>query len=195
MHNEPSMEKTMPIASRARPRSGGFTLFELMISLAILAILVGVGAPSMRSFINSSRLSAAASSYYDALRFSREQAAQVNHIVTLCPDNGAGACSASTGVNWQTSGLKLIDGNDSSIVYRRWPAIRSSITMTPSVAMASMSFNPDGSNDLTGTQSMKFCDPAAGPNSAGRVVVFNSAGFLSMSIANSTTAGVYRSCP
>lgn len=171
-------------------KSRGFTLLEMFIAVAILMILIGVGAPSMRSFLASSKLSSSAASYHGAILFAQDQASQLGRGVMLCPNDGA--CGAS--INWQSAGIKVVDSNDNNVVYRTWPAAGSGVGLTSSAAVTSITFNPDGTTDLTGTLTMRFCDPSAAAGSPGRLVKVNSAGFVSMAVANSKTPGVYALC-
>jgi type IV fimbrial biogenesis protein FimT len=55
-------------------KSSGFTLVELMITLAIAGILVAVGIPSFSSTISSNRLSSYANEFVTALNLARSEA-------------------------------------------------------------------------------------------------------------------------
>lgn len=162
----------------------GFTLIEMLVAIAIISALLAVGAPSMSSFLRSSRLSSAASSHYDALRYAKAKAAQINHLVVLCPNHGA--CGTTS--DWLSFGAKLVDGNDASIVYRSWPPAGAGARLSTSAAISSIAFNPDGSTDLSGSHFFKFCDASAKLEAAGRSVVVNGAGFISMAVANSSSS-------
>jgi len=64
----------------------GFTLIELMVTLTIAAIMLGVGIPSFRSFIASQRVKAAAYDLTTALMIARSEAVKRNASVTVAPD-------------------------------------------------------------------------------------------------------------
>jgi type IV fimbrial biogenesis protein FimT len=66
-------------------RSRGFTLVEVMITIAIVAIGLGLAQPAMQSFIQSSRVSAAASEMQAALARARQEAIARNTYVTVEP--------------------------------------------------------------------------------------------------------------
>ncbi|SEA48003.1 type IV fimbrial biogenesis protein FimT [Microbulbifer marinus] len=59
---------------RIAKRSAGFTLIELMIVIAILAILIAIGVPSFTSLIKNNRLTSAANDLAGALHFARAEA-------------------------------------------------------------------------------------------------------------------------
>lgn len=70
-------------------RHRGFTLIELMIGLAIVAILLVLGMPALSQFLDSSRLKAAATSFSSGLQYARSQAVSRNERVQFT-SNGAG---------------------------------------------------------------------------------------------------------
>lgn len=65
--------------------SRGFTLLELMVVVAIVAILAGVGIPAMNSFLESSRAEAKLTELSSMFAFARSQAASTKSPVTICP--------------------------------------------------------------------------------------------------------------
>ena len=67
---------------RSNPQRG-FTLVELMIGVALLAILLGMGMPAFRSFILEQRLRATGSDLRVALTLARSEAVKRNREVTL----------------------------------------------------------------------------------------------------------------
>jgi prepilin-type N-terminal cleavage/methylation domain-containing protein len=60
--------------SAGKPTVQGFTLIELMVVIAIVAVFAGLAAPSMRELISSSRLRGASSEFYAALLAARSEA-------------------------------------------------------------------------------------------------------------------------
>jgi type IV fimbrial biogenesis protein FimT len=87
-------------ARRRRARQGGFTLIELMVTLTVLGILMGVGIPSFRSFIANQRVKSAAYDMTATLVFARSEAIKRNTSITVAPDtegNWAGGWSVKAG--------------------------------------------------------------------------------------------------
>jgi type IV fimbrial biogenesis protein FimT len=64
-----------------RSRTRGFTLVELMLSLGVLAILVAIAVPSMRSFIENSRIRAASESLQNGVTLARNEAVRRNQRI------------------------------------------------------------------------------------------------------------------
>ena len=75
----------------------GFSIIELMIGVAILAILVALAVPSLTSVINNNRLAAQANEFVTALQLARSEAVRLNTAVSVCKSDDGAACSAAAG--------------------------------------------------------------------------------------------------
>ena len=82
------------MAARATPR--GFTLIELMLALAILAMLLLLGMPSFTTFLRNSEIRSTAESIINGLRAASAEAARQNTRVRFTL---AGAGDASWAIN------------------------------------------------------------------------------------------------
>jgi len=67
-----------------RQKVSGFTLLELMFTLLVAAILIGVAVPSFRGMAASSRLTTQANDLVSAMNFARSEAITRNANMTLC---------------------------------------------------------------------------------------------------------------
>lgn len=65
--------------------SGGFTLIELMITVLVVAVLLGIGVPSFRSLIVDQRMRAVSTDLRIALNTTRSEAVKRNRSVILEP--------------------------------------------------------------------------------------------------------------
>lgn len=64
-----------------RPAAAGFSLVELLTALGVSAILVAIAVPTMRSFIENSRIRAASESLQNGLSLARNEAVRRNQRV------------------------------------------------------------------------------------------------------------------
>jgi general secretion pathway protein H len=65
-------------------KTQGFTLLELMVTVAIMAIMAAIAFPSMRDFVSNSRLVNRSEQIANAFRFARTEAVRMNTPVLLC---------------------------------------------------------------------------------------------------------------
>lgn len=94
-----------------RPR--GFTLLELMTTLAILAIVAGFAAPSFVSLIESNRIQTQANTFFTSLIAARSEAVKRNQPVVLCKSADGQNCT-ETG-NWEQGWLSFADEDADSV--------------------------------------------------------------------------------
>jgi len=94
----------VPHKVAAMKTNRGFTLIELMIAIAVLAIVLGLGVPSFRDAIQNNRATAAANDVVTALQLARSEAIRRRQNVVVCRRNAAGdACD--DGTNWAVGWL------------------------------------------------------------------------------------------
>jgi type IV fimbrial biogenesis protein FimT len=123
---------------KARPRrQTGFTLIEMMVTLAVLVILLAIVAPSFRQVIANQRIKTAAFDLFSALNFARSEAVKRNASVTL----RAGATANGA---W-TTGWRLVDPADSTKYLRSWaPITNLSVVEKAGPGITAITYGSDG---------------------------------------------------
>lgn len=100
-----------PRASGATRSQLGVSLVELLIAIAILAVIAGLAAPSIGSLNERSRASAAAAAYGRAVQFAKGKAIQNGKAVRLLVNQPVSGCaSGDARAAWavvQTNGTVL----------------------------------------------------------------------------------------
>lgn len=71
----------MLIRETATHPAAGFTLVELMVTVAVVAILAGIAAPAMRVFIENARIRATSESLQNGLSLARAEAVRLNRNI------------------------------------------------------------------------------------------------------------------
>lgn len=85
---------------RSLHRTRGFTLVELMVTLAIAAILVALAVPSMTSFLAEQAAAGNADELAAAFRFARSEAIKRSASITVCASSDGQACGQDWKAGW-----------------------------------------------------------------------------------------------
>jgi len=80
------------VAARAR----GFTLIELMVTIAVAAILTALAVPAFNTFMENDRLLTQSSALVSALDLARSEAIKADTSVSVCPSTDAMTCSGAS---------------------------------------------------------------------------------------------------
>lgn len=79
---------------RTHPAASGFSLIELMVAIAIIAMLAAFAVPSYRGYLSNTHETLVQNQYRDATRFARSKAAQyhmlpISHQIESLPADAA----------------------------------------------------------------------------------------------------------
>jgi type IV fimbrial biogenesis protein FimT len=97
---------------RHTKRSAGFTLVELMVTLSLLAIIVGLAVPGLQTLVTSNRVSTLANEFTSGLSYARGQAVNKNMCTTMCISANTTAANPTcspTLTNWSSGWIILAD--------------------------------------------------------------------------------------
>ena len=112
----------------ARLRHAGFTLVEMLVTLLILAILVGVGVPTFLDATLGSRLGSAANNLVVSLHLARSEAIKRNTTVKVCPSTDGATCATSS--SWQGGWIVIAPyaaGTSDDVVLQKQAALGGNI--------------------------------------------------------------------
>ena len=163
------------IGRRAHAR--GMTLTELMITLAVAAVLMVIGVPSFKNASLGSRLSAAANNLLASVQLARSEAIKRNVAVTLCASADGATCAASGG--WEQGWIIVASG----AVMQVQQGLPTGYLLTQSGGTAPLSFQPIGIGASAATFTVCRNDPVG---SQERVLNVTAAG---MAFVTRTTTG------
>lgn len=84
---------------------------ELLIALAIVGILLTVGVPSMKTFLQSNQLIATTNELLSALHVARSEAIKLNKSVTVCASENGTECTGPASGNWRKGWVVFADAD------------------------------------------------------------------------------------
>jgi type IV fimbrial biogenesis protein FimT len=76
-------------------KSRGFTMLELMVAIAVVAVLTALAVPSFRTTIQKHRLRSATDTLQAAIDYARAEAVMRATYVSVCASADAATCSAT----------------------------------------------------------------------------------------------------
>jgi len=145
-------------------RARGFTMLELMVTMAIIALLAAVGAPAMTDFIRSNRLNAMARQLDADLQTARREAIKRNARVLICAVGSTAGKCGSGATAWASGWLVCYDANSDNDCddtatgnpnpIRRHGAIETGLTLTGPTGV--VRFNANGTQGAAGAASLTF---------------------------------------
>lgn len=139
--------KTFPLYQRQQ----GFSIIEVIIVVAVLAILTAVAAPSFQRFTSNSKVKTGAQDLYSAMLYARSEAIKRNANVTITPMNAADWSEGWTITTpAEANPLKIHDSVDG-------------VLEDPSSNLAGVVYNKSGRIEAAGNVQIFFCDDKADP--------------------------------
>jgi type IV fimbrial biogenesis protein FimT len=174
----------------ARQRRG-FTLIELMVTVAVLAIVLTVAVPSFANLVNGNRLTAQANDLLAAVEYAKTEAVKNNATVTFCHSSDGISCSVAPAGGWQgwligmsaaPTGITAGSVIRAGIVESAQLVIRATDSLTDSDD--EIRITPQGllrtNNRLPMVATLRVCNPTTSSNPNSRNVQIRSGGQLSV---------------
>jgi type IV fimbrial biogenesis protein FimT len=97
-----------------RTGKNGFTLIEMLVVIAISAILLAIGVPSMNSFLERNAVSGQVNTLLGTVALARSEAIKRNGPVTVCRSENAEtsdtpSCAGSGSNDWKIGWMTFLD--------------------------------------------------------------------------------------
>ena len=81
-----------------RKLNRGLTLYELLVTLVLVAILVGIAVPSFARTTANARIRTELNALFHAIHLARKESIMRRSVVSICPSNNGLACQP--GLDW-----------------------------------------------------------------------------------------------
>lgn len=149
------------MVGRGKPKRvpAGVSLVELMVTLAVLAIISGIAAQSFINLIRGNRLASSANELVATMQAARVAAVSNRTTVSVCPSTNGSTCSAAIGRRW----IALMAKGNAVL---RETTLHSDITVNASANLAAGNntfvFAPSGFSRVGGNASgsIGLCSPS-----------------------------------
>lgn len=90
-------------------KNRGFTMVELMITIAVLSIALSLAIPSFNATIAKNKLTAARDDLIKSFQFTKSEAINRNANVSICPSVNGTSCSGTD--DWEGGWIVYLDGS------------------------------------------------------------------------------------
>ena len=154
-------------------RQTGFTLIELIITIAVFIVVASTAGPAIQNVMRDNRTVAQVNGLLGDLNFTRSEAIKRGTVVTICqsddPEDASASCSNDK--NGWHKGWIVVDG--AGRLLRVHGALRGGTTLTYS--RGSLSYKGDGTSTGLANGTFIFCS-SAGAGSRGRSLVVGPTG-------------------
>ena len=94
-----------------RDRQRGFTLIELMITIAVVAVVVGFAMPQLGSMIRNGQMVSQGNSLLGGVQYARGEALARGQIVRMCGSSDGVSCDGEWGRGWVVFADEDADGS------------------------------------------------------------------------------------
>ena len=159
----------------------GATLLELLVVLAVSAILLAIAVPSFSGLFHASRLTSATNALIASLHVARSEAIKRRQRAVVCPSLAGETCAGSGG--WHQGWMVFHDANNNAqrdageavlLIHSPLPA---GMRVTSKGSTASyISYTPAGDTQQVGggfqAGTLTLCHVSASPDSARQVVIY-----------------------
>ena len=160
-----------------RNSSSGFTLLEVLVTLAIAAMLTVIAVPGMTSLIASSRQSSGMTELLVTMNIARSEALKRHRHVTVCKSANGTSCGGS-GVTWHDGWIVFENISSASVdqhdtgeeILHVAPSLGGNATIETNIATANfVSFRPSGRSNTAGL--FTWCDSRGAESARGLILL------------------------
>ena len=162
-------------------KSTGFTLIDLLVTVAIASIVLTLGVPAFQTIIHNNRMVTETNGLVSALNLARSEAIKRGVRVTVCKvrNQNLNNCTRNASINWENGWLVFADLNSNGRYNGGEPIIQGYEALTGGNTLRTgnsyknfVSYLPSGR--VNNSDTFRLCDDRG--TSKGRSIVINAVG-------------------
>jgi type IV fimbrial biogenesis protein FimT len=143
-----------------RKQHHGITAFDLLVCMAIVAILLTTAVPGLQAWTLNHSMSAAVATLQADLQFARAEAIRLRSHTVVCPGQPGAGCDDSAA--WESGWMLFADPNGDREWQTNEPVLRQSpvqgtLSIASSLARNRLKFTPQGAAPASNA-TLTFCD-------------------------------------
>jgi type IV fimbrial biogenesis protein FimT len=133
--------------TRRKTTHAGFTMIELLMTIAIATVLTMIAIPSFRFVTNSNRIASEVNGLLGDLQFARAEAIKEGQNVTVCVSAAGASCDGTA--TWKSGWIVYSNSTNTTIpvvgsILRIQNTFTGSDTFLASNAVSTVTFNREG---------------------------------------------------
>lgn len=145
----------------------GLTLIELLVTVAVIAIIVLIGVPRFQGVMENNRMIANLNKLSGDLNYARSEAVKRSITVTICGSSNQASCNST---NWEDGWIIFTDQNKDAAINQSDTLLRVAQALPPGLTLRATNldnlghaeFLPDGrlrdeNNDGTARGTFRLC--------------------------------------
>ena len=161
----------------------GFTLIEMMITLVVAAILIGLAVPGYFNLVQNNQIIATVNKLSASLNYARLEAIKRGEQVSVCAAASAALNSCGNAGQWGQGWVVFVDENDNNAIDPEDTLIRVNEQLPTGVTINSASaiVSYDGTGFLSSNATNFNVSAASCTGDSGRLLAIAASGRLSIS--------------
>jgi type IV fimbrial biogenesis protein FimT len=173
----------------------GFTMVEMLITVAVAAVLLTIGVPSFRFVTNSNRVAAEINGLLGDMQFARSEAIKEGIPVTVCVSSDGLTCAGAAVTTWQSGWIVFSDFNadkavnGADVIMRVQKTFSSTDTFLANNNVGAVTFNREGYANGIANGTRIELHTVPGNNSWTRCLSINLVGNIASQTYNMNTNG------
>jgi type IV fimbrial biogenesis protein FimT len=146
----------------------GFTLLELMVTLAVAAILFSVAVPGFQQMVQRNRVITYTNDFIASVNFARSEAIRRSIPVSICASSDGATCAGNWSQGWivfanaDGDSPAVVDAGGTEPVLKVQQALAAQYTLTPDAVFANdVTYDLNGAANATGVLAVCYAGALA----------------------------------